>query len=107
MKRGSIFWVNLVPATPPEFGKLRPALVISNSEQNSILSTVIVLPFSTKAPAIWPLRLECTLPNRKKSYAVLPGIRQISKQRLGQLIGHLTATELGQIDEAVATYLSD
>ena len=34
MKRGTIAWINLEPGSPPEFGKTRPALIVSNSSQN-------------------------------------------------------------------------
>ena len=31
MRRGSVWWINLEPVSPPELGKVRPAVVISNS----------------------------------------------------------------------------
>ncbi|KAB2647661.1 MAG: type II toxin-antitoxin system PemK/MazF family toxin [Verrucomicrobia bacterium] len=31
MKRGTVVWVNLSDAHPPEMGKLRPAVILSNS----------------------------------------------------------------------------
>ena len=50
MIRGSIHWVNLEDTHPPELGKTRPALVLSNTEQNAVLSTVVVVPISTRPP---------------------------------------------------------
>lgn len=107
MKRGSIYWVNLEPTTPPEVGKLRPALIVSNSEQNSILGSVVVVPLSSKPGEIWPLRLEIQISARKKSFAVIPGIRQVSKSRLNKLIGILTAAQMKCITEAIHTYLGN
>jgi mRNA-degrading endonuclease toxin of MazEF toxin-antitoxin module len=43
MTRGTIVWVNLEDADPPEMGKTRPGVVVSNSEQNSLLDTVVVV----------------------------------------------------------------
>ena len=37
LMRGTLLWVNLEDAHPPEMGKTRPAIVVSNSEQNDAL----------------------------------------------------------------------
>lgn len=49
MKRGTVLWVNLSDAHPPEMGKVRPAVVLSNSTLNSRLETVLVVPLSAQA----------------------------------------------------------
>lgn len=109
MKRGTVCWVNLEPAHPPEFGKTRPCVVVSNSEQNAVLETVVVVPVSSQQPEIWPLRLAMTLPGKgeKKSYAVLPGVRQVNKRRIVQTTGLLLSSELSRLGEALNFYLSD
>ena len=108
MKRGSLYWVDLEPATRrQELGKTRPALIVSNSEQNLLLSTVVVVPLSSQAPEIWPLRIQLQLPTQKTSYAVIPGVRQISKTRLVDLIGWVSLDVLEQVQEALEVYLSD
>jgi mRNA-degrading endonuclease toxin of MazEF toxin-antitoxin module len=107
MKRGTLCWVNLEPVAPPELGKTRPAIVVSNSDQNLSLQSVVVIPLSSQAPEIWPLRVRLELPRGKTSYAVLPGIRQVSKARLQELVGIAVATDMDRLDEAIALYLSD
>lgn len=107
MKRGSIYWVNLEPSAPPEFGKIRPGLVVSNSEQNLVLPTVVVIPLSTQAPEIWPLRLKLVLERGKGSFAVIPGIRQVRKERLKTVMEILSPSMMERIDEALALYLAD
>ncbi len=107
MKRGSIYWVNLEPASPPEFGKVRPGLVISNTEHNIRLPSVIIIPLSTQAPEIWPLRLKVSLPQQKESFAVLPGMRQVSKTRLHEMIGLANPDFLLKLDEALMSYLHE
>jgi mRNA interferase MazF len=107
MKRGEVYWVNLEPAAPPEFGKTRPAVIVSNTEQNQILSSVVVVPLSTQPPEIWPLRVTVELPGNKSSFAVLPGIRQVNKQRLLQRIGSASARSRRSLDDALAAYLND
>jgi mRNA interferase MazF len=107
MKRGTICWVNLEPVSPPELGKTRPAVVISNSDQNLVLHSVVVVPLSSQVPEIWPLRLRLEVPGGKESFAVVPGIRQISKMRIQDVIGMAQSSDLGRLDEAIALYLSD
>ena len=60
MKRGSIHWVNLSDEQPPEMSKVRPAVVLSNSTLNARLNTVAIVPLSTQAGEIWPLRVKVT-----------------------------------------------
>jgi len=107
MKRGAVLWINLEPASPPEFGKVRPAVVISNSEQNLILPSIVVLPLSSRGEEIWPLRIALTIPELKRSFAVLPGIRQISKERIEETIGFLSLKDTSRLNEALQVYLSD
>lgn len=105
MNRGSVFWVNLEPATPPEFGKVRPAVVISNSTYNVRLDSVVVAPLSTKTPEIWPLRVQVAFPKSKRSFAIIPGVRQVSKERLHERIGDVSAGDLARLDSALEIYL--
>jgi mRNA interferase MazF len=107
MKRGTICWVNLEPVSPPEPGKTRPAIVVSNSDQNLILQSVVVVPLSSQAPEIWPLRLRLELPRGKASFAVLPGIRQVSKTRIQETVGLAQTSEMNRLDQALSLYLND
>ena len=107
MNRGAVYWVNLEDTHPPEFGKKRPALIVSNSEQNQILPTVVVLPISSRKPEIWPLRLEVVLGKGRSSYVVIPGIRQVAKTRLLECIAVLPEMIMNRVSEAVELYLQD
>lgn len=107
MRRGAVYWINLDPASPPELGKLRPAVVVSNALQNQRLDSVVVVPLSTRAPEIWPLRVKIPVDGLRDSYAVVPGIRQASKTRLHELIAHLDRAALKALSEAIAAYLND
>jgi mRNA-degrading endonuclease toxin of MazEF toxin-antitoxin module len=107
MRRGTAYWVNLGEAIPPELGKLRPGLVVSATIHNERLDSVVVVPLSTRPPDIWPLRVRLDVRGLKTSYAVLPGIRQVSKARLHEPIGPVAAQHLARIDDALALYLND
>lgn len=107
MKRGTVCWINLEDATPPEFGKTRPGIVVSNSEQNAMLETIVAVPLSTHAPALWPLRLKLEMPEFKTSYAILPGIRQVKKARLLDVIDIAPLEFMHSLDRALLSYLRD
>ena len=107
MKRGTLCWVNLDPATPPEPGKIRPAVVVSNSDQNLLLNSVVVVPLSSQAGEIWPLRVCLDAPRGKQSYAVLPGMRQVSKARIERTQGVAGTADLDRLTEALFCYLND
>ena len=107
MRRGSLYWINLGDLSPPEFGKTRPGLIVSNSVQNEILDSVVVVPLSTNPGEIWPLRLKLGAPTDKASFAVLPGIRQVSKTRLIDFITRASPAFMTRLDEALSLYLND
>lgn len=107
MKRGTIAWVNLSDAHPPEMGKVRPAVVFSNSTLNARLNTVVVVPLSTQPGEIWPLRVKVSAGGKKPSFAVIPAIRQAAKARLLNVVGTLSASDIQKLERAVAEYLSD
>jgi len=105
MKRGTVIWVDLSDASPPELGKVRPAIVVSNAAQNAILDTVVVVPTSSLAPEILPLRLAVGRFAGKESYAIVPGIRQVRKGRLRTSLGFLTPAKLANLDQCLQAYL--
>jgi len=109
VRRGDIYWINLEPASPPEFGKVRPGVIVSNSEQNLVLSSVVVLPISSRPPEIWPLRirLPVTIAKAKQPFAVVPGIRQVSKTRLLEPVMSVPEETVRVIREALMLYLGE
>jgi mRNA-degrading endonuclease toxin of MazEF toxin-antitoxin module len=107
VKHGSAYWINLEPASPPEMGKTRPGIVVSRSLYNDRLASVVVVPLSSRAPEIWPLRLELDVPGLKRSFAVVPGVRQVSKARLHGLIGQVPRAAMERLAEALALHLHD
>jgi len=105
MKRGTVIWVDLSDVSPPEMGKVRPGIVVSNTEQNAVLSTVVVVPTSSLAPEIIPLRLAVGKFAGQDSLAIIPGIRQVRKSRLRNTLGVLSPVKLARLDECINTYL--
>lgn len=107
MKRGTVVSVNLSDAHPPEMGKVRPSVVLSNRTLNASLNTVVVVPLSTQPGEIWPLRVKVSAAGKKSGFAVVPAIRQIAKTRLLDVLATLSAADLQKLERAVAEYLSD
>jgi len=52
VKRGGAYWINLEASSPPELGKVRSGIVVSNSIQNERLDSVVIVPLSSRAPEI-------------------------------------------------------
>jgi mRNA interferase MazF len=105
MKRGMVVWVDLSDSSPPEMGKVRPAIIVSGDAYNDALNSVVVVPTSSIAPEIWPLRLAVGVFAGKQSFAVIPGIRQVRKTRLRAELGQLSDTKLHALDECLQAYL--
>lgn len=86
-------------------GRVRPGIVVSGTAYNEMLSTVVVVPTSSIAPEILPLRLAVGNFGGKESFAVLPGIRQVRKGRLRGGLGQLSPKPLVMLDECLEAYL--
>jgi len=105
MKRGTVVWVDLSDTQPPEMGKVRPGIIVSGTPQNEVLNTLVVVPTSSVAPEIWPLRLAVGSIAGKSSFAVIPGIRQVRKSRLKGALGELGHDQLAELDKCLEAYL--
>jgi mRNA-degrading endonuclease toxin of MazEF toxin-antitoxin module len=105
MKRGTVVWVDLSDTSPPEMGKVRPGIVVSGTAHNDVLNTVVVVPTSTVAPEILPLRMAVGNLGGKGSFAVIPGIRQVRKGRLLGVIGQISHEHLLGLDSCMEAYL--
>ena len=95
-KRCDIVTVNLNPKKGHEVGKIRPAVIISNDDENDILDTVILMPLSTDlVEDMEPYRMR--IPARdnlsQDSDILINQIRTLSKQRIGEKIAELTNDE--------------
>ena len=97
LDRGDIVLVNFNPAKGGEMGKLRPAIVLSDRDDNDILDTVIVIPLSTviEEDAL-PYRFLITKRDKlqKNCDACIYEIRALSKTRVKEKLSSLNAQEL-------------
>lgn len=82
-----VFLVNLDPTVGREIKKTRPCLIISPSEMNANISTVIVAPMTTKSRE-YPTRVSVTF-KRKPGWIVLDQIRTVDTKRLVRKLGSI------------------
>jgi len=107
--RGDICVVNFNPAKGGEIGKLRPAIIISEQEDNAILDTVIVIPLSTVIELdTMPYRYHITAREKLKqnSDACIYEIRALSKTRVKEKLAKLKKTEILEIQKCLCSIVS-
>lgn len=101
---GDIVTVNLNPKKGDEIGKIRPAIIISGDDENSILDTVILMPLSTDLiDNMLPYRMRIIKRDNLKqdSDILINQIRTLSKQRIGETIGKLTRDEYNLVIQSL------
>jgi len=108
LNRGDICLINFNPAKGGEMGKLRPAIVISDSMDNEILDTIIVIPLSTviEKDAL-PYRYLITQREKleKNCDACIYEIRALSKVRVKEKLAVLNNQELEVIQDSLCKIL--
>ena len=97
LHRGDICLVNFNPAKGGEIGKLRPAVILSDFNDNKILDTVIVIPLSTvivdnATPYRYRIKQRDNL--RQDSDLCIYEIRSLSKTRIKEKISKLKDNEI-------------
>ncbi len=90
IKRYDIYYADLSPATGSEITTIRPVVVISKTEMNKYLDTVVICPATTKIHISWRSRIQCRINNHDAEIAV-DQIRTISKKRLKKKIDILNS----------------
>lgn len=87
VQRFEVYRVNLDPTQGKEIKKTRPGLIISPTEMNRFLATVIVAPMTTKGRD-YPSRVSCRFKG-KEGQIVLDQIRAVDKSRLVGKMGKI------------------
>ena len=92
MKRYDIRWANLDPVVGAEMAKRRPVVIVSLDALNLRLQTVTVCPLTSQLHPTWRTRLAVRVA-RKNAEIAVDQIRTISKARIGDKLGALTAAD--------------
>lgn len=91
IKRYEVYYANLDPTIGSEIKKIRPVVIISKTEMNKYLDTVVICPATTKLHPAWRSRVPCIIENKEAEIAV-DQIRTISKKRIINRIDSLSST---------------
>lgn len=108
-KRGDIVLVNFNPQKKAEeIGKIRPAIIISDTQLNEILDLVSVIALTTNLiEDSEPLRIRINRRDKLKeeSDAMIEQLRSISKSRIGEKLSSLNEEELNKIEYGIKSML--
>ena len=104
MQRGEVWWLNFDPSVGGEIQKQRPALILSNDASNKHLNRLQVIPLSTRVDRLYPSEVVVTLIG-KPHKAMADQLTTVSKLRLSNRIGRLTAADLNQVERIVKLQL--
>ena len=100
MKRYEIRWASLDPTIGSEMKKRRPVVIVSLDILNEKLDTVTVCPLTSQIHPKWRTRLQISSADRDAEIAV-DQIRTISKKRIGNKIGMLSAKEAADLRRVI------
>ena len=108
MRRGEVYWADLVPRSGSEQRGRRPVIVISHDAFNQTQGwrSIIVVPLSTSAaqagrgPSAVPLPQGAAGLDRD-SVALCHQVTTLDRSKLTQRIGELNSTELKQVEDGI------
>ena len=109
-KCGDIYETELDPAIGAETAKRRPALIVSNNENNEFAQTVTILPLTGQAaPRSYPFEVQVprgTAGLRLTSRVKANQIRTVDKSRLIRFVGRLPAPCMARVQDATRVHLN-
>ena len=105
MNRGEVWWVKFnTPSVGGEIEKLRPAVIVSNNAANKHLNRVQVVPLTTNVKKLFPSEAYIKL-NGEQNKAVADQLTTVSKLRLTDMAGKLSAADIKKVEQAIKAQL--
>ena len=90
-----VYWIELNPTRGGEMAKTRPCVVVTPSDLNMHLTTVVIAPV-TSTIRNYPFRVLCSVAGRDGEIAT-DQIRTVDKSRLKRKIGKLNNKEIEEL----------
>lgn len=100
-----VYWIELNPTRGGEMAKTRPCVVVTPSDLNMHLTTVVIAPV-TSTIRNYPFRGLCSVAGRDGEIAT-DQIRTVDKSRLKRKIGKLNNKEIEELREVFRQMLCE
>lgn len=104
MRRGEVWWVSFAGSSGGEVKKTRPVVIVSNDAANQYANRIQVVPLSSKIEKLFPCEAKVTVVG-KESKAMADQLMTVSKERLTERMGILSAQELHGVEMAIRIQL--
>lgn len=105
---GDIVWVVLDPTVGREQNGRRPAVVVSSRDHLAVADTLVIVVPVTSVGRGWSnhILLDSDVLDRP-SWAMTEQVRMISRARVAELAGRVSAPTLASIREWIAMFIDD
>ncbi|SNS92556.1 mRNA interferase MazF [Ekhidna lutea] len=104
MKKFEVWLANLNPSRGTELGKIRPVLILQNSDLAETHTSTLMCPFSSSDWRENRFRVKCDKEEiglRRNSYLVLDQIRALDNRRFIEKLGEMPQNHRAQIDHTI------
>ena len=103
--RSEVWWVNFDPSMGGEMQKIRPAIIVSNDASNKAMNRLQVVPLTSNISVCYPCETYVDI-NGKTSKAMADQIATVSKLRLKNKIGQISAQDLLAVERVIKIQLA-